>query len=248
MSLVFRAFGGAAINGTEPLREGIFKLVFQGGGYWFLYVLFLIFAIYPWIEKACSKQWMVIVLGIVLLILGELLTFPSLFMLESVIYYLPYFILGYCLREKIQDMFTKRGTRIVTAILMLLGFIVLDFLDKKNFVEMNITLKFLRAIAIMSFLYILVLEFKILRDKKGYFRNIHKILIDCSKYSLQLYLFNGYILTILRIIICQILQIKSPLIIVLTIWSGNLVITLIACKWIIPYIPVLREVCGLERN
>lgn len=46
-ALILRAVGGSLINGVEPLHEGIFQLLFSGGGYWFLYVLLIIFAIYP---------------------------------------------------------------------------------------------------------------------------------------------------------------------------------------------------------
>ena len=38
LMILAKAFGGLFVNGTEPLGEGIFKLLFMGGGYWFLYV------------------------------------------------------------------------------------------------------------------------------------------------------------------------------------------------------------------
>ena len=42
-ALLLHAFGGKLVNGTVPLQEGLRDLIFCGGGYWFIYVLFLIF-------------------------------------------------------------------------------------------------------------------------------------------------------------------------------------------------------------
>lgn len=53
--LILRAYGGA-INGNVPLSKGVLKLLFNGGGYWFLYVSFLIFVIYPLLELLICKN------------------------------------------------------------------------------------------------------------------------------------------------------------------------------------------------
>ena len=75
---------------------------------------------------------------------------------------------------------------------------------------------------------------------------LHGLFVDCSKYSLQIYLFNGYLLTVIRILFCQVLGVTAPLPIVLGIWIGDISISLLACKVILPRIPVLRDLCGLD--
>lgn len=94
-AMLLRAYGGAAINGTEPIGEGIIKLLFRGGGYWFLYVLFLIFAIYPLIEKVLVNIKAEIATVILILIATQFIHFPDFFTIGTVIHYLPYFMFGY---------------------------------------------------------------------------------------------------------------------------------------------------------
>lgn len=75
--MLLRAYGGSAINGTESIGEGIIKLLFRGGGYWFLYVLFLIFAIYPLIEKVLVNIKTEIATAILILIATQFIHFPA---------------------------------------------------------------------------------------------------------------------------------------------------------------------------
>ena len=72
------------------------------------------------------------------------------------------------------------------------------------------------------------------------------LFVDCSKFSLQIYLFNGYLMTAIRILLCQVLGVTAPLPIALGIWIGDLVISLLVCKVVLPRIPVLRDLCGLD--
>lgn len=108
--------------------------------------------------------------------------------------------------------------------------------------ELGPILSFVRAMAIITVFYTIVNELLKIKDHGWLYRFVS----DCGSYSLQLYLFNGFLLTGLRIIICNMLHITEPLIIVGGIWLGNLLITLCACKYVIPKIPVLRELCGLK--
>ena len=72
-----------------------------------------------------------------------------------------------------------------------------------------------------------------------------QLLIDCSYYSLQLYLFNGYLLTAIRIFVCNIMKIYNPFVISLSIFFRNIVITLIICKLFLPKIPFLAKISGI---
>ena len=69
-------------------------------------------------------------------------------------------------------------------------------------------------------------------------------LADVGKYSLQLYLVNGYFLGVSRIVLVQLLGCSSPVLIVV----GNLVFDLFGALGVIKYlmmkIPVVRFLCG----
>ena len=94
-AMMLRAFGGAAVNGIEPLNEGIEKLLFLGGGYWFLYVSFMIFMFYPALDKVLNKCfWLEVASCATLLIIDQCVAVTSFLTLNTIIHYLPYFIFG----------------------------------------------------------------------------------------------------------------------------------------------------------
>lgn len=247
ITLLLKAFGGAAINGVESTGEGIIKFLFRGGNYWFLYVLFILFAIYPWIEKLLKTWQAEAIFALAVLILRQFTIVTDYLAIRNLLYYLPYFVAGRLLFHKIYkegntSNISKR-TRFVILIIGIVVFLVIDQAEIRSEIEFGTILSFIRAIAIIAVLYILV---EILARRNGSQGIVYKFIQDCGKYSLQLYLFNGFLLTALRIIICTLLHITTPVIIVAGIWIGNLVITLIACKIIIPRIPVVRDLCGLR--
>ena len=113
--------------------------------------------------------------------------------------------------------------------------------EKTNFILMD----YIRAISILTFLIILSVFFvKYIKNNFGL--AIKKLFELCSKNSLQMYVFNGFILVPARIIICKVMHISNPVIIVTAIVLSNIVITLVLCELIIPRLPILPTICGLE--
>lgn len=102
LTMLFKAYGGNAINGVEPIGYGIKKLILYGGNYWFLYVLFIIFVFYPFIDAASERikmlKYILIIgcIGVRFFIYGE-----NLFQIGLVIKHLPYFIVGNMLSDRI---------------------------------------------------------------------------------------------------------------------------------------------------
>lgn len=246
LTMLMRAFGGSAVNGVEPLGEGIYKLVFQGGGYWFLYVLFLIFAVYPWIERVCRGLLKEGAVGLVCLAVDTLFILPNIVQLSGIVKYLPYFICGRIVsRAVLRDRLISGKNRWWIAIAALCLYAGLDYLETA-FGELIAALHFIRAVAIITVLYVLLCSFAADPHPGKGKRLLCSFLTDSSRYSLQLYLFNGYLLTASRIVMCSLLHITNPLILVPGIWIVNMAGTLIACKWILPRIPVVKQLCGLE--
>lgn len=247
ISMLLHAFGGGLVNGNESIGNGIAKMIFQGGSYWFLYVLFIIFAIFPWIERGVKDKRGWLFLTIALLLLSSVVDLPNIFSLQAVVRYLPYFILGHCFREIVRGGYHNKRSRTIQAFVSFLLYLILNMMEKSGVIEFGVILSYIRAISIIIFLYIVTLELRPYWDKNRFMAVLCGFLNDCSKFSLQLYLFNGYLLAAIRIVMCRVLHITSPIWLVLTIWIGNLAITIISCKWIIPRIPIIRNMCGIGK-
>ena len=246
ITLLLKAFGGSAINGVESTKEGIMKFLFHGGNYWFLYVLFITFAIYPWIEKICRTWQAEAILAACVLIIRQFTQITTFFAIGTLLYYLPYFVFGKIVAQKIHGGGTaplSRRIKIVVLSVATVLYCSIDFAENKSGVEFGLILSFVRAISIITILYIVVHDVLKRFTSRG---AVYSVITDCGTYSLQLYLFNGFLLTALRIVICNVLHITTPVLIAGGIWIGNLVITLVACKYIIPRIPVLKDLCGLK--
>ena len=69
----------------------------------------------------------------------------------------------------------------------------------------------------------------------------------CGQYSLQLYLFNGFLLVILRVLLCSILHIENPIIIVTSIAGFDILISLLVCVYLLPESKLLSYVCGVKK-
>ena len=243
-AMLLRAYGGAAINGTEPIGEGIIKLFFRGGGYWFLYVSFLIFAVYPLLDRVLSKSMAIeIAFCGLILIVDQYVKVTDFLALDTVEHYLPYFVIGHIMAK-----INGGGVRTKTSILVSASiiYVVLDSFEIFNDEKSGAIFHFIRAV---SMCYVIFCLSKVIFGRWGERRDciqIKEFLIDCSKYSLQIYLFNGYLLTAIRIILCNILKIQSPFLIAMTIWIGDLAISLILCKYILPKMRLLARLCGIK--
>ena len=140
------------------------------------------------------------------------------------------------------------GVRTKTSIFIsaLIIYVVLDSYEISNDEKLDAIFHFIRAV---SMCYVVFCLSKVVFDRWGgrwICIQIKKSLIDCGKYSLQIYLFNGYLLAAIRIILCNILKINSPFLIAATIWIGDLAISLILCKYILPKMRLLARLCGIK--
>ena len=246
--MMLRAFGGTSTNRHESIEEGLFKLFFQGGGYWFLYVSFLIFMIYPFIDKVLSKNivYETMFCGF-LLIIDQFFDVTNFFALGKVVHYLPFFVLGRIVSKCfLMEESQKNWRKTLLAICALVGYMLFDIHELCSGEKLGAIPYFVRAVSICYVIYYIteIALHKCMRCNCG--KSIKLLLTDCSRFSLQLYLFNGYLLTAIRIVICNFMKIRSPFIIVISIWIGNLVITLILCKFLLPKFLLLAKACGIS--
>lgn len=177
-----------------------------------------------------------------ILIVDQYVKVTDFLTLDTVTHYLPYFVIGHIMAK------INRGVRAKTSILVstFIIYVVLDSYEISNDEKLGAIFHFVRAV---SMCYVVFCLSKVIFGRWGERRGcvqIKKSLIDCSKYSLQIYLFNGYLLTAIRIILCNILKIQSPFLIAMTIWIGDLAISLILCEYILPRMRLLTRLCGIK--
>lgn len=250
LSLFLHAFGGSAVNRSEPIGIGVYKLFFLGGNYWFLYVIFLIFLIYPLVEKVFNTDYKKLLLMACLLAIPYFIEISELFKLNLVVYHLPFFIVGQIGARIFVNEFDfksrlKRNT-ILGYCLLVICIIVYLVLDRiLNSYTLYNLFRFLRSMSIIVALFICVYVLNNGLDNKKIFILLKRIICKCGQFSLPLYLFNGYILTVARIILCNLLKIDIPLVLVTSIWIINIATTLLLCDYIIPKVKMLKTLCGL---
>ena len=78
--------------------------------------------------------------------------------------------------------------------------------------------------------------------KQGIVRN-H--LIGFGKYSLQIYLLNGFLLTITRTLMVSVLHIQIPAVIIFVNWFVNLVVSYYLIKWIFSRFRITKFAFGM---
>ncbi len=247
VNAVFHAFGGTLVSNSVSIKDGLIKIVCQGGGYWFLYSLFTVFLIYPFVEKIFNKPWKEAVLAFVIAFVQQLVELPAQFMIDTTVYYIPYFILGHAVSGGLKNgkIWSCPQANVVIFIVCVIGYIVLDGYGKNHDINHKLP-DYLRAICVIVALATLAHWFVLVCNQVRIFGYIERFFGICSRYAMQIYLFNAYLMGGIRMIVCSLMNIESPLAIVLCLLSGNLVITLVSCKWIIPRVPIVRTLCGLN--
>lgn len=190
----------------DSIFDYIINYLFYGGELWFVYVLFIIFALMPPIVNRINSNKGYLLFGIILILLWQFLPgefYNGIFLYPKVVKYALFFLLGYrfslLYREKLDN----------TQILVYLGFIffVLNIVFVQE-LQIGVVLISLILACIGSFFF-WSLSFKIENLDQ-----LAKYLTFVGKYSLAFYFFNGFALVPARIIVVKVLSITSPMAIV----------------------------------
>lgn len=236
-----RAMFASLVNKPRSLGESIYSICCEGGAYWFLYSLFLIFLFFPLITKVVKTTGGKIALCAVCLGLKFVPGLPEIFLIKRTIYHLLYFVVGYCLK----DVFSFRAARekveqykalsIVLAVAIPISIAGLCMLYAKwdDNQLLGIPLAFMGVFAAMLISILL---------KKGIVKD-H--LVGFGKYSLQIYLLNGFMLTLTRTLMVSVLHIKIPAVIIFVNWFVNLVVSYYLIKWIFSRFRITRFMFGM---
>lgn len=225
-SLVNRKVGGQF--------EYIEDMLFKGGELWFVYVLFIIFLIWPPILHKLSKK--ALVGAIVCLMLASNVIpkniLDGIFLYPRVISYSVYFLTGYLLKDIKREMLSNnRNFGIVTGLFFVFCCLLVQ--------TIQIPFVWHYVLAFIGCWFVWALSFQLLKVRK-----VANALSFCGRYSLSFYWLNGFALVPARMIIVKMLHVECTPIIAVSIFLICVISETIAIL-IIRKIPYVRAMVGM---
>lgn len=220
------------VNRPRGIGESVKQIIFHGGEYWFLYTLFIIFTIYPLIYGFIKNNvYKGIAALVIILTLHYALPPISIFKISTVIYYLFFFTIGVIIKSFIgTDIFQIKFNKLRASIIVVFSLLIWCFLIQLDVSHLNI----LTAVVGILTLFICMQYSSLICLFKRF-----------GKYSLQLYLLNGFLLTISRTIIVSILGVTNPLGIITFNMLIDFGLSYIIIKYICDKIKVVKICMGM---
>lgn len=226
IDLISRFVFNNLVNRSKNIVESLLDILLYGGELWFLYVLFLIFLIFPICNQVVKKKvcWGCIML---ILIIINYFNITSVLLLNQVSYYSVFFIIGYIIKGLYETHISRMKNNYSTIILITCILFITSTFNIYIF-------KYVNAMLGCIICYLLASHIKKMQIS---------ILMKSNKYSLQLYLFNGYFLVVMRYLVVSVLKIKEPSVIIVLnffgMWMGGLLIAKLIEK------TKFKHLCGM---
>lgn len=235
-----RAFASGLVNRPRGLIESIYSIFVLGGAYWFLYSLFLIFLFFPLVAKYLNNGFSYGCAIIICVILKFIPNIPKEFLLWRTVYHLLYFVIGYCIRDILDieriSAFAKRHPVIITCTILVLYGIVASMGRYYSVADSQV-------IGIPMALIGIIASFALSLELTGHFMG--KVFSEFGKYSLQIYLLNGFALTISRTFSITLLKIQNPAVIIGINLVFDLFIMYLFIKVVLSRYKVTRLLTGI---
>lgn len=209
-------------------------MIFKGGELWFVYVLFIIFLIWPPLLHRLNKKALVGVI-VLLMVVGNVLPgnlLGGIFLYPKVISYSVYFLVGYLLRNMDRNILMNNRKFCIVTVLFV-GFCCL--------LVQTIHIPFVwhYVLAFIGCWFVWALSFQLLKVKR-----VANVLSFCGMYSLSFYWLNGFALVPARMIIVKILHVECTPVIAISIFLICVVSEVIVIM-IIKKIPYVRTMVGM---
>ena len=274
LDILARLMIPSLVNRDKGLAESLYDVVFGGGGYWFLYVLFLFYLLAPFISLLLKRipllKWPMLFLSLAMPLMPGI---PEIFLLRLLAHYLPYFYLGWRFRENRAFFAALSFSR--EGLLALAGLALFFWTVCKN----------LNGTAVYSPLYILTALFGCLfffcvvfsgrfapaarqtpsaggklpeaavnaapapgRRSLSVPVRVNNALQSWGRISLQIYLLNSYLLVVSRSLICRIWGEPEALLILLFNLVFDLGGALFIIRFCISPFRLLRFLTGMTES
>ena len=222
---------------------GIKEVLFYGTKIsWFVYTLFIIFMIFPFLDTYILKKDRYYLFGIVLIIVNYLKIFENIeiFSINSVVNYLIYFYIGYIIKPFYKEKI-KNGIGSQNLIFFIISIVFLSFSYKYFYLNYLNSLIF----AILGILFVLNICIRAKEDSKIY--NFFKFL---GINSLTFYLIEGFITVVYRVILLRIIPIEKSYLLVSIFFILRVLTVYIIIKLMVVKSSILSFLLGasVEKN
>ena len=224
------------VNSKFDIKEVFFKGTTIT---WFIYTLFMIFMIFPFLEKYILKKDRYYLFGIILILVNYFKTFNKveIFSINVVVGYLVYFYIGYIIRSIYKNKIIN-GIWNKNVMFLIFGVIFLIFSHKSFYLNYFNSIIF----ALMGILLTLNISLRIKEEN-----SIYDMLKFIGINSLTFYLIEGFITVFYRVVLIKIIPIERGELFVSIFFMLRILTALIAVK-IITKSSMLSFLLGAEKE
>lgn len=223
--------------------EGLKEVLFYGTKIsWFVYTLFILFLIFPILEKYIFRKDRYCIFGIILLILNtfKIGTDIEFLSIGTIIYYLIYFYIGYQVKKIYKD---KILDGIFTKKIFFIGISILYLVFAWNYFYINLYTHII--FALIGSLFYLNIFIRMNERNKSY-----SLLKFYGSNSMSIYLIEGFITVVIRVILLKILKLSesNAEIIVMSFFFIRIILAYIIVKYIIIRSSILSFLLGARKE
>lgn len=216
---------------------GIKEVLFYGTKIsWFVYTLFIIFMIFPFLNEYILKRDKYYIFGFFLIVLNYLKIFENIeiFSLNAVVSYLSYFYIGYIIKPFYKEKI-KNGIGSKKLIFLVVSIVFLSLAYKYYYLNYFNSIIF----GILGILFVLNISLRLKEDT-----NIYKFFNFLGINSLTFYLIEGFITVVYRIILLRIIPIEYSYLLVSVFFILRVLTAYIIVKLIIVKSSILSFLLG----
>lgn len=270
LDLLLRVVPNPLVHETYPIGKACKEFFIYASNEWFLWTLFCMFAIAPFVHLCMQKgkAARILILGVALFLTLIQNIMTTVFSFKNIANFLIYFVMGMLLRrtmdstprknkEEVENVAVwKRCFGIVAGVIV--GSLLIKVLQWHGWNGYDETwrltfgkwvqpvievltfyfypgvslLKFIRTLTEITMVlsWILALYQLACLIKTGI---VARFLTLCSRYSMQMYLLNGYVLVLTRTLLVSVLGISNPIVIILGNFVPDTILVLIISKYIL---------------
>lgn len=257
LDIAMRVIPTGLVNQTEEPLPAIRDFLLFGGSDWFLWTLFVIFVFFPLFHFLFykGKIGMEVTILLVCVIYFMKDKIPGVFLFSVAAEYLPYFFVGYLIKqsgayEMIRKNLSNIGVLVVSVLFTVILFLIhleekangLLFLGEIPVFVMaeDRIIELVQMITALAAAVVVLNLAQLLMAKK-----VFSFLKNCSKFSLQMYLLDGYALVVTRTVLVSVLGITNPVVIIVGNFVLDVAITYGITRFIIKPVRLFRVLCGL---
>ena len=209
---------------------------------WFVYTLFIIFMIFPVLDKYILKKDKYYLFGVILITVNYLKIFENIeiFSLNKVAIYLLYFYIGYIIKPFYKEKI-KNGIGSKNLIFLIIGVIFLSLSYKYYYLNYFNSVVF----AMLGIWFVLNIALRIKENSV-----IYKFFNFLGINSLTFYLIEGFITVVYRVVLLRVIPIECSYLLVSIFFILRVLTAYIIVKFIIAKSSILSFLLGasVEKN